>query len=367
MQKSRKIALVFGTRPEIIKLSPLLRILEERKSPFFVIHTGQHYSFEMDRVFFKELRLPEPKYQLSGRSAANRHGHQTGRMMNAIEAILLKERPSWVLVQGDTNSVLAASLAAVKIPGIKLGHVEAGLRSYDRAMPEEINRILSDHASDCLFAPTALARDILLGEGVAAKKIYVTGNTIVDAVRRNLEIAMPIVNIKKGAAAKRERFFLMTLHRPENVDNRRRLSLILEGVRRTARFFGRKVVFPMHPRTSRRLKEFHLLLPVEVVPARPAGFLEFLRLEEMADLILSDSGGVQEEACILKTPCVTLRTSTERPETVKVGANWVSGYEPVSILRASQRMLSRKTCWRNPFGDGHSAERILKIMERFRS
>ena len=358
------IAFVFGTRPEIIKLAPIIRLLERQRKKFLLIHTGQHYSYNMDRVFFKELELPEPKYQLGGRSkSAMLQGEHTGRMMAGIERVLLKERPRFVLVQGDTNSVLAGSLATAKLKGIQVGHVEAGLRSYDRRMPEEINRILSDHVSDFLFTPTKFSKKILLGERIPKHKIFVTGNTIVDAVRENVSLTKKKVNRKARSVMRPKNYFLMTLHRQENVDDREQLSGILNGLGLVTGFFGKTILFPMHPRTKQRLKQFGLSLPTGVEGIRPVGFLEFLKLEENAQFILTDSGGVQEEACILRVPCVTLRISTERPETVSVGANMIVGLDPQNILKSVKKMIVRKRNWRNPFGDGHASERIIKILE----
>ncbi len=361
--KEPVIAFVFGTRPEIIKFSPIIRRLERLKKPYFLIHTGQHYSFEMDRVFFKDLQLPAPQFQLSIRSLGTaRHGDHTGRMLAAVEEIILKKKPNVVLVQGDTNSVLAGALAAAKMPEVRLGHVEAGLRSYDRTMPEEINRVISDHVSDYLFVPTHVSKKLLLREGIDAKKIFVTGNTIVDAVLENAAIAYSRTEAHPSLANLPKDYFLMTLHRQENVDDKPRLASILEGVRRITTRFKTPVIFSVHPRALVRLNHFGLKLPPSVRAIKPIGFLDFLKLEQDARLILSDSGGLQEEACILKVPCVTLRTTTERPETVTVGANRVAGFRPNSILRHAEAMLNAPRNWKNPFGDGHSAERILKII-----
>lgn len=361
--KKRPVALVLGTRPEIIKLAPVIRHYESAGVDFFIVHTGQHYSFEMDKVFFRDLGLRAPRYQLSVRSKGKSHGDHTGRMMGAVEAILLKEKPRAVLVQGDTNTVLAGALAAAKIPGIRVGHVEAGLRSYDRGMPEEINRVLSDHVSDLLFAPTSGARRILLGEGIPRKKIFVTGNTIVDAVRQNLALAKRKHKDVSRFGVTEKKYFLMTLHRQENVDEKDVLASILEGLRRVLREFRTPILFSMHPRTKNRLSEFGLKLPMGVRSMKPVGFLDFLSLEDRARMILTDSGGLQEEACILGVPCVTLRTTTERPETVEAGANLVAGHDPAGIFRSAQHMFSKKKTWSNPFGDGHAARRIARIVE----
>jgi UDP-N-acetylglucosamine 2-epimerase (non-hydrolysing) len=367
MKKRQKIGIIFGTRPEIIKLSPIIRLLQKRRKDFFLLHTGQHYSYEMDRLFFKELELPEPSHQLTLRSKPDEHhGEHVERVTRAIEAVLTRETPQIVLVQGDTNSVAGGSLAAARISGARLGHVEAGLRSYDHAMPEEINRVLSDHISDFLFTPTALSRNILLKEGVSAGKIFMTGNTIVDAVLQNFEIANRKARYPAHGRVKPSGYFLMTLHRQENVDHKKRLASILKGLELVSRHFRTPILFPAHPRTLKRLAEFGLSLPKGIEAMRPAGFLDFLRLEGDAGLILTDSGGVQEEACILRVPCVTLRTSTERPETVRAGANRIAGYDPGRILRCAKAMAARPRDWKNPFGDGRAAQRILAVIERGR-
>ena len=352
------ISIVLGTRPEIIKMSPVIRECEEKGLDYFILHTGQHYSYEMDRVFFDELELPQPKYNLDVGSGT--HAEQTGRIMIGVEKVLMKERPDIVLVQGDTNTTLAGALAAAKLQ-IKVGHVEAGLRSFDRRMPEEINRVLTDHISDYLFAPTEKARQNLLREGLDGSRIYVTGNTIVDAVYQNLEIAKKKVSVLKDLGLKPEGYFLVTAHRQENVDVKERLEGILKGLELIRQEFSMPVVFPMHPRTRRRIREFGLSLDgIEVI--NPLGFLEFLQLEANARLVLTDSGGVQEETCILKVPCVTLRDNTERPETLEVGSNVLAGTNPESILESVRIMLDRKRSWKNPFGDGRAGERIVRII-----
>lgn len=367
MSKAKKpyLAVVLGTRPEIIKMSPVIRLLESRRAPYFVVHTGQHYSFHMDEVFFRDLELPTPKYKLSvHQSPAIGHGHHVGRMLAELESIFLKERPDAVMVQGDTNTVLAGALVASKIHGIKVAHVEAGLRSYDRQMPEEINRVICDHISDYLFAPTKGTQRILLGEGIDRKKIHVTGNTIVDAVRQASAIAKKRGRLPAEALAAKNGYFFMTMHRQENVDHKDRLASILRGVDRVARRFDLPVIFPAHPRATSKIKEFGLTVPPSIRVIEPAGFLDFLRLEQGARMALSDSGGVQEETCILGIPCVTLRTSTERPETVEVGANLLAGYHEADILKAAEKMMRVTKKWSNPFGDGRSAERMVKILTK---
>ncbi len=353
-----KVAVILGTRPEIIKFAPIIRILEREAINYFILHTGQHYSYYMDRVFFEQLELPEPKYNLG--VGPGSHAEQTGKMLICIENVLLREKPSIVLVEGDTNTVLAGALAAVKL-GVKVGHVEAGLRSYDRQMPEEINRVLADHCSDLLFAPTEKARQTLLGEGIADEKIFVTGNTIVDAVHQNLEIAKRRVNVLDELGVKAYGYFLVTVHRQENVENERRFRGIIEGLKLVNKEFDFPVIFPVHPRSRRQLKAFGITVNgVRIID--PLDYLSFLMLESNARLVLTDSGGVQEETCILGVPCVTLRYNTERPETIEVGSNVLAGTEPNEIVKKVDFMLNRERCWPNPFGDGKAARRIVEIL-----
>jgi UDP-N-acetylglucosamine 2-epimerase (non-hydrolysing) len=353
-----RICVVLGTRPEIIKLAPLIKELHKKEMDFFVLHTGQHYSHQLDKIFFDQLGLPHPEYNLKVGSGS--HAQETGKMLIGIEKILLEEKPDIVLVEGDTNSVLAGALAAAKLC-IRVGHVEAGLRSYDRSMPEEINRVLTDHLSDYLFAPTPKAEQILLGEGIAKEKIFVTGNTIVDAVYQNLELAKSGTDIIHELHLKPEGYFLVTLHRQENVDNTTRFTSILEGLNRLASLFQLPVVYPIHPR-SRKIMSQSALKPHDLTIIDPVDFFSFIQLESHAKLILTDSGGVQEEACILGVPCVTMRDNTERPETVEVGANILAGASPDRIIECAQVMLRRKNKWANPFGDGKAAERIVSII-----
>jgi UDP-N-acetylglucosamine 2-epimerase (non-hydrolysing) len=353
------ISIIVGTRPEIIKQSPIIKELKAQKKDFFILHTGQHYSYELDEIFFKELRLPLPRYNLKAGSGS--HAKQTARMLEGIEEILIKEEPAIALVEGDTNSVLAGALAGAKLK-LKVGHVESGLRSYDPEMPEEINRKLVDHCSDYLFAPTKQAQANLLKEGISAGKIWVTGNTIVDAINQNLGIAMKKGTLK-SLGLEEKKYFLVTLHRTKSVDSKERFGAILKGLEMLSSRFPFPIIYPIHPRAKQRMEEFELKAKgVRLI--LPVGYLDFLQLEKSAGLILTDSGGVQEEACVLKVPCVTLRDSTERPETLEVHSNLLAGYNPLTILDCVAKMLGRSS-WRNPFGDGKSGKRIVKILERF--
>ncbi len=357
-----KIAIILGTRPEIIKMSPIIRICSKSsKVTYFILHTGQHYSYNLDEIFFQELELPKPSYNL--RIGSGTHAEQVGRMMINIEKILINEQPDIVLVEGDTNTVLAGALSSCKLH-IKVGHVEAGLRSHDRKMPEEINRILTDHCSDLLFVPTKEAKKNLLKEGIEKKKIFLTGNTIVDAVYQNLKIANKKMNILKKMNLKKNGYFLATAHREENVDFKERLSGILKGLELVYKKYNLPVIFPIHPRTKQNIEKFNLNLPRGVNFIEPVSFLEFLQLEANAKLVLTDSGGVQEETCVLKRPCVTLRENTERPETLKVGSNILAGTDPKRIARSVDLMINKKTDWKNPFGKGDAARKILQIIEK---
>jgi UDP-N-acetylglucosamine 2-epimerase (non-hydrolysing) len=311
----------------------------------------------MDKTFFDELELPEPKYNLDVESGT--HATQTAKILVGVENVLLKERPDIVLVQGDTNTVLAGALAAAKLR-IKVGHVEAGLRSYDRMMPEELNRIMTDHISDYLFAPTETARSNLLKEGIPEQKILVTGNTVADAVQQNLAISKKSTDILDKLKISPKNYFLVTMHRAENVDVKENFSNVLTALKLLTEKYSMPVIFPMHPRTAKMADTFDLSLEgITVVP--PVGYLEFLQLEENAKVILTDSGGLQEEGCILGTPCITMRDNTERPETVNVGANILTGTSQDKILGALERMTEQKK-WSNPFGEGHAAENILRVI-----
>lgn len=363
MKRTEKIAIVLGTRPEIIKLSPVIRACLKQRLGFFIIHTNQHYSANLDKLFFKELGLPRPKYNLG--VGSGHHGEATGKMLSGIEKILVKEKPAMVLVQGDTNSVLAGALASSKLR-IPIGHIEAGLRSYDSSMPEEINRRLTDQVSELLFVPTKNSKDNLKKEGIMGNRVVLTGNTIMDAVKQNLLIAKEKSNILKTLNLSPHNFFLMTLHRQENVDSRKTFSDILLGIEKIIKSSGTKVVWPIHPRAKKMMEVFKLRAPKNLQIVDPVGFLDFLVLEAKASLVFTDSGGVQEEACILGTPCVTLRNNTERPETLEVGANFLAGTKPEGISKAVYVMYGRnKKKLSNPFGNGTAGEVIVKRVKNY--
>lgn len=358
-----RVCVVVGTRPGIVKMSPVIRELGRQELPFFILHTGQHYSYDMDRVFFDELELPEPLFKLDDVRHETFHGSQTARMLQGAEAALLKEKPKLVLVGGDANTNLAGALAARKLR-IYVGHIEAGLRSGDWRMPEEHNRVMIDHISDLLFAPTEEAAQNLRNDNVRGK-IYLTGNTIVDAVRQNLSMAQRKSRALEQLSVKAKDYFLLTLHREENVDFEENLRSILEGIGSLGEHFAYPVIFPAHPRTVKRLEYFGLTpLPTNLRLVPPLGYLDFLVLLSQCRLVLTDSGGIQEEGCILGVPCVTLRESTERPETVSVGSNFIAGVDPARVVEGVRTMLNRDSRWANPFGEDAS-RKIVDVAADF--
>ncbi|SEO23024.1 UDP-N-acetylglucosamine 2-epimerase (non-hydrolysing) [Halogranum amylolyticum] len=352
------IVVVLGTRPEIIKFAPVIRECLARDVPFTLVHTGQHYSRELDRVFFEQLDLPAPDVHLD--VGSDSHGRQTAAMLEGIEDVLVDVEPDVVLVQGDTNSTLAGALAAAKL-NVDVGHVEAGLRSFDREMPEETNRVVVDHVAEYLFTPTEETRLYLEREGVAGQ-VVVTGNTVVDAVYQYADVAAEKSTVLDDLELSPGEFCLLTAHRAENVDHPDRFRSLLAGVAQFADLTGHEVVYPIHPRAQSRLDEFGVDVPDEIRVIDPLDFLDFLRLESTAALAFTDSGGVQEECCILGTPCVTLRYTTERPETVYVGANCLAGLDPADVVAAGSLMLGKQPDWTIPFGDGRAAERILDAL-----
>ena len=306
-----KIISIVGARPQFIKLSPLSREIrkhfEER-----IIHTGQHFDEEMSKFFFEQLEIPEPDYNL-GISGGN-HGEQTGKMLIALEEVVIKEQPDLVIVFGDTNSTLAGSLVSAKL-GIKTVHVEAGLRSFNRSMPEEINRIIADHTSDYLFVPTQTAMKNLESENLGLKS-YLTGDIMVDSLRLAVENVKNL-QVKNKNQLEYENYYLLTLHRPYNVDDPVNLSRILNELGK----LSKQVVFPVHPRTRKIMQKNNLFPPENFNLINPVGYWDFISLELNSLKLITDSGGIQKEAYILKKPCITLRPETEWVETVETGWN----------------------------------------------
>ncbi len=354
-----KVAIILGTRPEIIKMSPVIRYCQNNAIDFYVIHTNQHYSSNMDEVFFRELELPLPDYNLNVGSGS--HGEQTGKMLMGIERILQENRPGVVLVQGDTNTVLAGALAASKLH-IKVGHVEAGLRSFDRSMPEETNRVIVDHIADYLFVPTEVGEQYLKNEGIDDQKIIITGNTIVDALYFNIRLAEKKSTILKQLQLSKSEYFVLTLHRAENIDNQAVFANIWQGIIQVTEQYQLPIIFPIHPRTKKVMDTLHLSLPGNIRLIEPVGYFDFLNLLSHSRLVLTDSGGIQEESAIINIPCVTIRENTERPETIEIESNILAGNTPQGITQAVETMLQKNTNWHHPYGDGNAAQKIIKAL-----
>jgi UDP-N-acetylglucosamine 2-epimerase (non-hydrolysing) len=358
----KPVVVVAGTRPEIIKMAPIIRALKNAKLPFLFVHCGQHYDYNMSQQFIENLELSEPDYSLKIESASD--GAQTAEIMAKMHLLLKKLEPSIILVEGDTNSVLSAALAANK-RSIPIGHVEAGLRSFDRRMPEEHNRRLTDHISNYLFAPTERAKNNLTKENIWGK-IILTGNTAIDAVNQHLPIA-----IKKSTIMQRipfKTYALATAHRAENVDDAGFLESLIEVFSKSPI----PIVYPMHPRTRKRLQENNLLSQLEkmrnVLILPPLGYLDFLVLMKNCRLILTDSGGIQEEATApsISKQVLVIRLSTERQEAVEAGFAKVVGTDKNNILAELNQAVAKeeKLPSVSPFGDGKAAQKIVDIIKK---
>ncbi|MDE0805306.1 MAG: UDP-N-acetylglucosamine 2-epimerase (non-hydrolyzing) [Acidimicrobiales bacterium] len=336
-----------------MKVAPILAELDRRGRPGVLVHTGQHYDAAMSDVFFEELGIPEPDHHLEVGSAS--HAIQTARVMEAFEPVLLAEKPDVVIVAGDVNSTVACALVAAKL-GVKVAHVEAGLRSRDWSMPEEVNRLVTDRLSQYLLAPSQDGVDNLLAEGYPKESIHFVGNVMVDTLLNNLERAKqrPIL---KELGVEPGGYAVLTLHRPSNVDDPETLGQILEAIRHVGTRVP--VLWPVHPRLRGRVR--HLGLPQSVRLLNPAGYLDFIALQADAALVLTDSGGLQEETTILGTPCLTLRNNTERPVTITDGTNQLAGTDPTKIVFLADKVLSGQTppALRPPLWDGHAAVRIV--------
>ena len=327
-----KIITILGTRPEIIKLSPLLPLLDQ-EFEHILIHTGQHYDFNMDTIFFEELKLKEPDYSLN--IGSHPHGKQTGLMLEKIEEILIKKKPDAVIVLGDTNTTLAGALAASKLH-VPLFHVEAGCRSFNRQMPEEINRVVADHISNYLIAPDKESFSNLLNEGISPEKISLFGSTVFEAVLRNNEFAKNKLVLDTYSLEK-DNFVLVTLHRAENTDDIERFKGLVEVLNQISTKI--KVVFPIHPRTKKLIKEQGITFHPTVTVLDPQPYLNFLALLSHCKLCLSDSGGIQEEALVFNVPCLIPREETEWMRLVKAGKNILVGTNPKKIVETVQDLL----------------------------
>jgi UDP-N-acetylglucosamine 2-epimerase (non-hydrolysing) len=362
--------IVAGTRPEAIKLAPVIWWLNRFGVDYVFIWSGQHYDYELSKIFFRQLSLPEPILDLNIKSSS--HAEQTAKIMIGVEDAIKRFNPSIIVAQGDTNTTLAAALTSVKM-FIPFAHVEAGLRSWDRTMPEEINRIIADSIAELNFAPSYLAAVNLMHSGVPLRKIFVTGNTIVDVVYRYEAVASEEgEKIMKELGIEPGRFILATVHRQENTDVEWRLKNIVKILEELSRHMP--IVFPAHPRTVNRLHQYNLLdaLKRRTILTRPLGYFQFLGLLKNAVAVLTDSGGVQEEACILGVPTITLRYNTERPETVLAGTNIVAGVEADRVVAITLNMIERRNdiikmrgC-NNLIGDGSAGEKIAKVLKEFK-
>ncbi len=371
-----KIISVVGARPNFMKVAPIHRAIQEyneklssqnsevQKSGNPIIHkichTGQHYDEKMSKIFFEDLELPKPDYYLGVGSGS--HAEQTAKVMIEFEKVLLDEKPDYVLVVGDVNSTIACSLTAKKLH-IKVIHVEAGLRSFDMEMPEEVNRVLTDRISDLLFVTEQSGFNNLRNEGVSDEKIYFVGNVMIDSVKHYLPKTENSKILEKYSLQK-QKYVLVTLHRPSNVDEKNQLEKLFKLLNRIAE--ERKVIFPIHPRTRKNLERFNLneTISKNIILTEPIGYIDFLTLTKNAELILTDSGGIQEESTYLGVQCITLRTSTERPATVEVGTNQLLGTDLELAEKTALEVLSGKIkvgkipdLW-----DGHAAERIVEIV-----
>ncbi|MDQ3908403.1 MAG: UDP-N-acetylglucosamine 2-epimerase (non-hydrolyzing), partial [Acidobacteriota bacterium] len=355
-----KVINVVGARPNFMKVAPIVEAMRRRPREFapVVLHTGQHYDAQMSDAFFRDLNLPAPDVHLGVGSGS--HAQQTASVMQRFEPVVIEQKPDWVVVVGDVNSTLACALVCAKLQ-IKVAHVEAGLRSRDRTMPEEINRLLTDQLADLLLTPSPDADENLVAEGIPKERIRLVGNVMIDSLFAQLERASRST-VREDLGLKGTPYAVVTLHRPSNVDERVGLERILSALVRVSERLP--VVFPAHPRTRARLAEFDLAPRVEAAaPALrlidPLGYHDFLRLMSGAALVLTDSGGLQEETTALSIPCLTLRENTERPVTVTHGTNRVVGTDPERIVREAADALERTPAELPPLWDGQAADRIL--------
>jgi UDP-GlcNAc3NAcA epimerase len=349
-----KIISIVGARPQFIKCAPVSQELRKEHEEILV-HTGQHYDLEMSDIFFEDLQIPKPDYHLDVGSGS--HGKQTGAILERVEEVLLKELPDLVIVYGDTNSTLAGAIAAAKLH-IPVAHVEAGLRSFDRTMPEEINRVVTDHVSNLLLCPTQTAVDNLKKEGIT-QGVHMVGDVMVDALRHNANIAEKKSHIIKQLGLRKGNYYVATVHRPGNTDEQKNLTAIIDAFRES----GKTVVFPVHPRTKKYLRAYGLWdsLPGNILCIDPLGYIDMLHLMKHAKKILTDSGGIQKEAYVMGIPCVTLRENTEWIETLAGGWNVLVGADKKMILAAVMADV-RTSADNTVFGNGDAAVRIARVI-----
>ncbi len=354
-----------------MKVAPVLRAIREKASDRFdtmLVHTGQHYDANMSDIFFADLDMPQPDRFLGVGSGS--HAEQTARVMIEMEKLFAEEKPDLVMVAGDVNSTLATAIVAAKA-GIPLAHIESGLRSFDRGMPEEINRIVADEFSDLCFVTESSGITNLRHEGIAEDRICYVGNTMIDSVVANRERAKTVFpELAKKFGIEAKKYALVTLHRPSNVDDQANLTLLV-GLFEKMQSFAPKIIFPVHPRTRKKLDEFFLTDRVKAITALelidPVGYLSFLALQDNAAVVLTDSGGIQEETTALGVPCITLRENTERPVTIEEGTNEMTGLDTIKILGLAESAFDKK--WKKAsipeLWDGKASERILEKLKLF--
>jgi UDP-N-acetylglucosamine 2-epimerase (non-hydrolysing) len=358
-----RIVTIIGTRPEIIKMAPVVKALDGLDHEHVLVHSGQHYDLMMDRIFFRDMQLREPDEQFE---LKDQPPHlQVATTMRQVADVT--KDADLVIVHGDTNTTVAGALLAKKQER-RLSHVEAGIRSFDKTMPEELNRIVADQLSDVLFAPTSTSRKNLQQENVTTG-VHVVGNSVIDALIQNLAIAEKKSDVLARLGLGRRGYIVLTFHRAENVDVKERLARALTAFEEAADEAGLPIVFPIHPRTAKRLREFGLEKRAAALRSlrriEPTGYLDMLMLEKEAAIVLTDSGGLQEESCFFHVPCVTLRENTERPETLEIGSNVLAGTDPARVRAAVRRQLGAKREWPNPFGDGTTGTQIAQQVAAF--
>jgi len=365
-----KICIVLSTRPEIIKLSPIIRVLKKKKKDFFLVNTNQHYISIMSSVFFRFFKVPKAKYNIKAPSST--YGNFFSKTIKSIEKILFKEKPNLLIVQGDTNTAFAGCFAAsiynrkyfTNKDKIKIVHVEAGLRSFDEKMPEEINRKLIDQLSNILFAPTKFDVENLKNEKLSLNKtIFRVGNTISDVIKNNLPLIKKD-NVLKKFNIKKKNYYLITLHRPESVDDPIKLNKLIGNFEKIGKKFKTNFLFPVHPRTEKIIKKLKIKKLDFIKFTKPLIFLDFLALMKYSKIILTDSGGIQEESSLLGVPCITIRTTTERQITVKNKSNILTGYSFDKILKAVDYFNNNKIKPSTVFGDGKVANIIVNILKK---
>ena len=349
-----KLVSIIGARPQFIKYAPLSNTLKGRHTDILV-HTGQHYDPLLSKIFFDQMHIHSPEYNLKVGSLS--HGKQIGMMMTRLEDILVDEDPDFVLVYGDTNSTLAGALTTVK-NNIPVAHVEAGIRSFDRSMPEEVNRVVTDHVSSVLFAPTVTAVHHLREEGIRTG-VHMVGDIMVDALEQSMQVARDST-ILEDIGVTSDNYYLATIHRPSNTDDKQMLHDILRAFSKA----DKPVVLPLHPRTGHYIRKHQLTLGRNIRVVEPVGYFDFLWLEKNCCKILTDSGGIQKEAYLLGKPCVTLRLNTEWPETVHEGWNLLVGSQMNSIVNAIH-FFTPEGKQKHYFGYGHTAEKIVRVLEGY--